>query len=396
MNCLAQRKKFKGKKPVWEDPSDKELEQPTRIEEVSCDDGVAGDDASSSSSASDDDDDYELVAGEVRSKRIRLETKELRYKHLTNINNDRSYNGPVKQVQFHPTSKMALVALARGQVDLYEIDGERNRYIQNIKLPFSKGPFCSFKPDGSSIVISSENFRGNFFSYDMIKGEIKKYAVKVGKEQRDITDFRFDDDFMACRKEGSSEVLVLSARTYENAFSLKLNEPAKVVRFSKNNEIYIAGENARVYVWDTRKTSLCKHRFQDDGSIHTNSFDISNSAGFLSIGSDCGIVNSYNISDCMANKFPTPIRVYSNLKTPINLLEYNHSGELLLFGSSEQSGAIRMSHNLSGMIYRNFPLPGKDYGKLSSACFSPLSGYIALASSKGRAYLCRIPYYKSY
>lgn len=392
MDCLSQRKRFKGKQPAWEDPSDKELNGPIRLQGESSDD----EDDKNHSSASEDEDDYELVAGEVRSKKINLETKELRFKHLTNINNDRSYNGGAKQVQFHPSSRIAFVTLTRGQVDLYEIDGERNRYIQNIELPFTKQPFCSFKPDGSSIVISSDNYGGNFFTYDMISGTVKKNAIKVGKEKRSITDFRIHGDYMACRKEGSPEILVLSSQTYENTFSLKLNEPAKVVRFSKDNEIFIAGENANVYVWDIRKTSLCKHRFQDEGSVHTSSFDISDSARFLSIGSDCGIVNSYSIDSCMSNKFPAPSRVYANLKTPIDLLEYNHSGELLLFGSSQQNGAIRMTHTLSGTVYRNFPILHKDYGKIMSTCFSPLSGYLAFGSLKGRAYLCRIPYYKSY
>lgn len=390
MDCLQQRKRFKKKQPAWEDPDDAKLDQPFRVQED------LSDDKDASSSSEEDEDDYELVAGEVRSKKIRLETKELRFKHLTNINNDRLYNGGVKQVQFHPKSKMAMVTLSRGQVDLYEIDGERNRYIQNIKLPYTKQPYCAFRPDGDSIVISSDNYRGNFFSYDMISGSIKKYSIQVGTQAKEITDFRIHGDYMACRKEESSEILVLSSRTYENAFSFKLNEPAKVVRFSGDNEIFIAGANSRVYVWDLRKTSLCKHRFQDEGAVHTSSFDISNSAGFLSIGSDSGIVNSYNISDCMTSKFPTPTRVYSNLKTEIDLLEYNHSGELLLFGSTHLNSAFRMTHTPSGTVYRNFPQLNRDYGKVMSLTFSPLSGYLAAGSLKGRAYLCRIPYYKSY
>lgn len=393
MNCLAQRKRFKNKHAAWEDPSDQQLAEPNNVIADEEQDKHGSEDSASSS---DDDDDYELVAGEVRSKKIRLETKELRYKHLTNINNDRSQHGAVKQVQFHPTSRMAFVTLSRGQMDLFEVDGERNRYIQNIKLPFCKEPYCSFTPDGKSILISSDNYRGKFFYYDMVSGSIRNHSIKVGRTEKDMTDFRIHGDHMACRKEGSTEILMLSSKTYENTFTLKLNEPAKAVRFTNRDEIFIAGANANVYIWDVRKPNQCKHRFQDEGSVHTSSFDLSDTCKSLSIGSDCGIVNTYELDNCLSGRFPRPARTYANLKTPVDLLEYNHSGELLLFGSSEQSDAIRLCHTISGTVYRNFPVPRKDYGRISSACFSPLGGYLALGSLRGRAFLCRIPYYKAY
>lgn len=392
MNCLAQRKRFKNKHPVWEDPSDAKLDEPVKVvEEPSADD-----DDNQSVSSSDEDADYELIAGEVRSKKIRLETKELRYKHMTNINDARSYTGAVSQVQLHPKSRMALVTLARNQIDLYEVDGERNRYIQNIRIPHTRQPYCAFTPDGNSIVISSDNYQGQFFVYDMLSGEIKKYALKVGKSHRDISDFRIHGDYMACRKEGDQEVLVLSSKTYENAFSLKLNEPTKAIRFSNENDIFIAGENSNVYIWDIRKTSLCKHRFHDEGSVHTNSFALSETCRSLSIGSDCGVLNTYELDHCLASRFPKPTRTYTNLNAPIDILEYNHSGELLLYGSSQKSEGFRMTHTISGTVYRNFPVPRKVYGKLTSASFSPLSGYLALGTTRGRAFLCRLPYYKSY
>lgn len=390
MNCLAQRKKFKNKHPAWNDPSEPELP----IDPIQSNDVAEKDPDHSSSSESDDDD--ELVAGEVRSKKLRLESKELRFKHVTNVNNERSYNGSVKQVQFHPTSKIALVTLLRSQADLFEIDGERNRHIQNIKLPFSKKPFCAFKPDGGSIVISSENFSGNFYSYDMVSGDIKKYAIKVGKESRDMTDFVIQDDLIACRYEGSSEVLVLSTKTYETMFTLKLNEPARAIQFTNNHEIFIASESAKVYIWDLRKTKLCKHKFQDEGSVSISSFALSNSARSLSLGSDCGIVNSYDLDDCYKSKFPSPSKVYSNLKEPVDMLRYNHTGELLLMSSSQQFEGFRLAHTLSSSVYKNFPTSKKRYGKLYGADFSPSDGYLALGCSSGRAHLCRLPYYKSY
>lgn len=392
MNCLAQRKKFKAKQPAWTDPDDPKhagVEEPPIVETEKSDDG-------DTSNQSEDDDDDELYANDVRSKKYNLEDKELRYKHLTNINNELSYKGAVQQVRFHPKSKIALVTVSYGQANLFEVDGERNRFLQGVKLPRTQRPFCSFTPDGNSIIASSEQYKGQFHSYDLTSSSINSFSLKIGRDAKDISDFVIYDSYMACRKEGSPEVLFLNSKTYENAFAIKINQPAKTIRFTRDREIFIAGENGAVYIYDLRKTSLCKHKFQDEGSVHTTSMSLSENSMLLSLGSDCGIVNTYELDDCKTKKYPTPIRTFANLKSEIDLLDYNHSGELLLIGSKATQGAFRLVHSHSGTVYKNFPSMKKKYGNLFSTDFSPLSGYLGLGCSTGRAFLCRIPYYKTY
>lgn len=391
MNCLAKRKKTINKKPVWrdEDPDENEKVQLDDEEEQEDEDEV---DEYASSTDSDD----ELYAGDVRSKKLKLDNRGLQYKHLVDLNNERSFNGSVQQVQFHPDSKIALVSLGHSQADLFEVDGERNRYIQNIRLPRANRPYCSFTPDGKSVVITSETYKGKFYTYDMVSTEIQEYDLKSGYDMIETTDFVMNSDLMACRKQGSQSVMFLSTKTYENSFSIRINDPVKQVHFTKGDDLFIAGENSQVYIWDLRKTNVCKHKFTDEGAVHITSLSLSETSQLLSIGSDSGVVNTYELGSCLANKFPTPTKTFMNLKTPINILHYNATGELLLMGSSHEQGAFRMIHSHSGTVYRNFPQAQKRYGKLFSANFSPLSGYLALGCSTGRAHLCRLPYYKLY
>lgn len=392
MNCLAQRKKFKNKHPAWSDPSEKnKIIEPEKLDDEDQDKTGLRSDASS-----DEDDDLDMYANDVRSKKPSLESKELRYKHLVDINNERSYKGAVKQIRFHPKSKLALVGLSYGEVDLYEIDGDRNRYIQNVKLPRTKEPFCAFKSNGDTIVISSQSYNGLFYTYDMSSGSIKQHALKTGKTMKKITDFKLAGDLMACRNEGSQEIDILSSKSHENMCSIKINEPVKSIEFFSDHDMFIAGQNSQLYVWDLRKASLCKHRFQDEGSVHTSSLAVSERSKLISIGSDSGIMNTYELEQCLQSKFPTPVKTFSNLKTSVDTLRYNYSGELLLMGSQAETKAFRMIHSHSNQVYKNFPAPMKNYGHLLSVDFSPLSGYLALGCSTGRAHLCRISYYKSY
>lgn len=377
MNCLAQHK---NKRPAWDDEDEeKDIDQSTEHVEYE-----------------DDDDDLDMFASDVRSKKLKLETRDLSYKFVKNINDERSYKGGIQQVHFHPKSKVCLVTLGYGQADLFEVDGERNKYIQNIVLPKTKTPFCSFDPQGESIVISSESYRGNFFTYNMVTADIQKYAIKIGRDAKEITDFVISEEHMACRKEGSQDIIGLSSKTFENTFSVRLNEPARAIHFTKKNEMIVAGENARVYIWDLRKTSLCKHRFTDEGSVHLTSLALSEISNQLSIGSDSGVVNSYELDSCLRNKFPQPIKSFTNLKSSIDILKYNSRGELLIMGSKTDQKAFRLIHSLSGTVYKNFPPAEKQFHHLLSADFSPMSGYLGLGCSNGRALLCRIPYYKSY
>lgn len=344
----------------------------------------------------DDDDDYDLLAIDVRSKKSTLESKELKFEHLVHINNERSFNGSVQQVQFHPKSKMALVSLKSGQADLFEVDGERNRYIQNIQIPKTSKPYCMFKPDGNTIVITSETYNGIFYTYDLVSASIQSYSLRVGRESKEMSDFKFVGDLMACRKEGSCEVFLLTTKTYEIVGSIKLNEPVKAIQPYGDNELVVAGENSHLYIWDLRNSPSCKHRFTDEGNIHISSFDLSRVSQQVAVGSSCGIVNTYEFKDCLENRFPKPIKVFSNLNESCDILKYNPTGELLLMGSRAAPSQFRMIYTLSNTVYRNFPVAGKKYGHLISADFSPLGGYLALGCSNGRAQLCRLPYYKSY
>lgn len=389
MNCLSRKTKFKNKEPAWSDPQDKGklIETPTQIDD---------DDERERSDLSSDDSDVDLYAGDLHSRKISLKTKNLPFKHLVNLNNECGYKGSVQQVEFNPKSKIALVTLSYGQADLYEVDGERNRYIQNIKIPSTQKPFCLFRSDGNSIILSSERYKGTLYTYDLKSSTVSSFTLRVGKTQKEVTDFTLFGDHMACRKDGSPELLILTPKTFEIKTSIRLNEPASAVQFHGEHKLLIAGENAQVYEWDLRRGAICTHKFIDEGNVHISSLALSNNLKQLAIGSNCGIVNLYELNECLKSKYPKPMKTLSNLKNSCDILKYNHSGELLLVGSSEASGAFRMVYSLNGSVYRNFPAQGKKYSHLINAAFSPNDGYLGLGSTNGRAYLCRLPYYNSY
>lgn len=388
-DCLRIHSRKRNKQPAWLDSADKEQDveerEPTRLE------------ALESGSESEDEDDIDMYANDVRSRKDSLEVKDLRFKHLSDINSSRKMkHDSVRDVSFHPTSKMAMVTLNKGRIDLFEVDGERNSHIHRIKTPYAHRQNAKFKPDGKGIVIASENDKGKFYSYDMYKSKSIGHWLRIGDDLKQIADFELSEEYMLVKEKGGRDILVLSPRTYEILFSISTNDPVEKFKFLSDQEIVVAGENNRVYIYDLKNFSRCKHKFQDQGTLHISSLALSGPSNLLSIGSDAGIVNTYNLSNCLETISPQPIFSHANLSTKVGILEYNHSGELLLMASGASHGAFRLIHSYSGKVYRNFPAKDHKYGHPAGVDFSPKGGYLGLGCTNGQANLIRIPFYKQY
>lgn len=382
MNCL--RKKFKKDK-AWKD-----------VDEDDNNVAKSHSDCELESSSSDQDSDNEAYAGDLKTKKFRLADKNLVYNQVANINSaTAAENTPIVRTKFNPKHRLTLVASQKGNVDLFEVDGERNKYIQRVRVPKGSFPNANFNSDGTNIIFASASYRGNFYSYNIESKDYKMYSIKIGTEIREFDKFTINEKYMACVNQNSSEVCVLSSKTFELLATIKLNERATYVRFDSKDNMYVLGYDGHVYIWDSRQFSKCKHRFTDEGCVHSTSFAISEPSNLLSTGSNSGIVNMYQLDECLKQKFPQPFKTIGNVKNPVHVLEYNRTGELLLAGSSSEDNNFKLIHN-SGTVYRNFPQFGKSFGRIRDADFSPLSGYMVIGCSTGKAPLFRLPFYKSY
>lgn len=77
-----------------------------------------------------------------------------------------------------------------------------------------------------------------------------------------------------------------------------------------------------------------------------------------------------------------------NLTTSITDLHFNHSSELLCFGSKWKKNAFKLAHIPSYTVYQNFPgvAPGVMKYPFCSG-FSYKSEYLAMGNDEGKCHL---------
>ena len=84
-----------------------------------------------------------------------------------------------------------------------------------------------------------------------------------------------------------------------------------------------------------------------------------------------------------------------NLTTPIDHINIDPSGELMVIASQRKKDALRLVHLPSQTVATNWPTSNTPLHYITSTAFSPKSGYLAIGNDRGRVLLYRIPYFQA-
>ena len=308
-----------------------------------------------------------------------------------------SLKSTAKSVQFHPTKKMALIASYWGNIYLCEVDGKDNKHIQTVK--FHRFPIdnARFINNGQQIVVGSSSKDGYFFYYDLPSGRIIKVPFVKGKEKFHLGKFVVSNDGTYIASQGENGfVHILSAKTKENVFHLKINSVSAMSFNADSSLLFVHGKEGKVYVWDMRNSRNCLNRFVDEGCVEGTAISLSFDDQYCVTGSDVGVVNFYNYSDVLIQSEPKPMKSLLNLTTEITTLKFNHTSELLFMSSSVKDNSIKCVHMSSLSVYQNFPFANKNYKRIYDIDISPNSGYLTFANNFGTSFLFRLNYFSKY
>ena len=92
-------------------------------------------------------------------------------------------------------------------------------------------------------------------------------------------------------------------------------------------------------------------RVQDTGGFSTTAMALSPNGHLLATGSKMGTVNLFNIDSDTHVLEKNPFKTLENLTTAVTSLDFNHSSELLAFGSKWKKNAIKLAHIPSYTVY---------------------------------------------
>ncbi|XP_071043072.1 U3 small nucleolar RNA-associated protein 18 homolog [Parasteatoda tepidariorum] len=315
----------------------------------------------------------------------------------TSLTHDSMKGAIVKSVEFHPSSRVALVTGTNGIANLFQVDGKLNSKIQSIYLESFPIHTAHFTTDGNEIIAGS-NMYGFFYSYDMYLGKVVRIPNQKGMEQQNIRRFQMSPDGKYIAIHGRyGNIHLVTTKTKEWIGSLKMNGEVVAITFSNDgSKLYSHGDCGEVYIWDLN-TRKCILKFTDEGCITGTAINISPNNQFLATGSDSGIVNIYDCATLNTSS-PSPVKVIKNLTTEITALKFNVTTEVLAMGSSYKIGATRLVHVPSLSVFSNFPAR-EDYKgikNVNSLDISPNSGFLAMGNNTGNALLYRLKHYKNY
>jgi len=187
-----------------------------------------------------------------------------------------------------------------------------------------------------------------------------------------------------------------------------MNGENKTVSFTPCGRYVIAsGSDGDVYRWDVR-SQRCISRFHNQDGTKTSALALSSRV--LAIGAESGVVNLYQNNDnqhqqnndqlpiqgLYNNKNTNdPIKSIMNIKTSINNLKFNTSGEILAMSSCMEMDVLKLVHVSTGSVFANWPTKKTPLGYITSMDFSPCSGFLAVGNDKGKCLLYDLKHYSN-
>jgi len=254
-----------------------------------------------------------------------------------------------------------------------------------------------FSADGNEFLASSQHFK-HLFVYDMLAGKIQKIVMSNKEvEQGGLSKFEVSPrgDYIALLGR-FGDIHILSSKTKQKLFGLKVNDEVKAVSFSPcGSLLYTHGSSGEVYIFDLDAQD-CLHRFTDEGCLKGTSITVSGNNQYLGCGSDSGVVNIYDRATALSSANPQPIKRVMNLTTMVTSMKFNPSSEILAMASDAKENAVKLLHVPSLSIFQNFPHNFAPFRRINTLDFSLNGGYLSLGNNRGAALLFRLRHFGNY
>ncbi|KRY23207.1 U3 small nucleolar RNA-associated protein 18 -like protein [Trichinella patagoniensis] len=277
------------------------------------------------------------------------------------------------------------------------IDGKENNSLHRATFEQYTVDKAHFSADGGWIIVGSALY-DHFYYFDMHAGKIVKVRPINGvTKSKENCEFLPSPDGKVIALFGRwGQIYVVSARTFELMWTLKLNDSVRSAAFSSDgSHLYTYSKDGNVYIWDMAMQNYFQ-KFPDSGCVSGLSIAISQNSNYLACGSSVGVVNLYSAESALQTAQPKLLKGISNLTTAADLLRFNGSSEILAMGSSKKPNALKLLHVQSKTVFENFPMSTCKLGNVKCVDFSPNGGYMCVGNNSGRAMLFRMLHYESY
>jgi U3 small nucleolar RNA-associated protein 18 len=248
-----------------------------------------------------------------------------------------------KKINYHPKSYILLCADTNNSINLFQMDEEENKLIEEYKdIKFVHD--VKFSKDGNEILLTKN--RESLISIDIIKGEKKFSEFPDSNSQKSknyLKDFEIspDNSFIAlCTNDRYVKICSTKTKFFINEF--RLNNNVQSVAFTSDSKYLFTSDDAGIiYAWDMRTRKLL-YSHEDEGAMNTTSIAVSNDMKYYSSGSVSGVVNVYKNPMSEKKKIEKPFRVLKNIRTGISKVQFSNDSKMMVMNSVDENNSLRM------------------------------------------------------
>lgn len=212
---------------------------------------------------------------------------ELETSRLRDANAADAAEAVVRCLEYHPNGQLLLTAGLDKRLRFFAVDGDTNPLVQSLFLEDLPVHTAAFALGGTKVLATGR--RRHFYVADLEAASLERVPCLFGVEDKSL------ESFVANNAEGGDVVAffgrdgtlpLMSMRSRQIVGTLKMNGTARSGAFSSDGrELYTAGGDGIVYVWDVRQRT-CRARFVDEGALRGTALAVTQDGGLLATGMD--------------------------------------------------------------------------------------------------------------
>jgi U3 small nucleolar RNA-associated protein 18 len=321
----------------------------------------------------------------------RLPPQILQVVRCPDANQSEPNKAAVQVVNFYPHSDpdrpLMLTAGLDKTLRFFQVDSNGSDKVHGIFFPKLPIYSAQFLGDTGSVVVSGR--RSFFYIYDTASDKLDLIPRIMGREEKSLEKFITSPDGKTIAFLGNDGYIILVEVKSRNWIgNLKMNGSVRSLAFTKDSSYLLAsGSDGEIYRFDMR-TMRCVDRFSNEDGTITSSLSMSSNC--IAVGAESGVVNLYQKDNTSSHK---PIKSLMNLKTAVDLLKFNHDGQILAFSTRREKMGLRLLHVPSMTVFSNWPTSKTPLSYSWSLDFSPQSKFMAVGNDKGVCLLYKLLHY---
>eukprot|EP01036_Dinobryon_divergens_P023637 gene23637-32007_t len=326
------------------------------------------------------------------SSKTSLPSGKIGIKRLVNANITEPATASIFTMGFHSAGNVLLTGGGDKHLRFFKIDGEKNEKMLTVKLDLAVRA-ASFVGRTSEVFVCGR--LPYFYSYDTTSGAVTKMPGPLGHDVKSLESMTISPSGDTAGFLGPNGSLhLLSTRSKQWNMHLRMNSAARSISFLGDHTLISSGLDADVYVWDIRRPGKCINRFTHDDGTCTTSLS-SHVDGFVSIGSESGVVSIFKADDIVARdgREIKQVKSLMNLTTQITSSAFHPSGQVLAVASNQKKDRLKLVHLPTCSVFSNWPTDRTPLGIVESLAFSPNGGYLAIGNHRGFVLLYQLEHF---